>query len=63
MTRCTECDKPLLADEARECSDACFACERERAIGRLAWHVQQGRITAERVREMVAEATAVKGTK
>ena len=56
MTRCAECDLPLSADEVQECTDACFACERTRAIGRLAWHVQQGRITAARVRELVAEA-------
>lgn len=54
--RCHACDKPLTSDEARECFDSCFACERERHAGRLAYHIQQERITRARVIELIDEA-------
>jgi hypothetical protein len=49
MNKCSDCDKPLSAEEVRECTDICYECDVNDHIGRIAFHIQQGRILFEEV--------------
>ena len=56
MTKCMDCDKPLTQDEAKECMDSCFECDRSYLIGRLGHHMSEARVTFEEViRKLLSE--------
>ena len=56
MIKCMDCDKPLTNEEAKECSESCFECDRSYLIGRVAFHMREARITFEEViRKLIDE--------
>ncbi len=56
MTKCHACDKPLTANEVKECHDTCFECNILYTIGRLSHHMREARITFEEaIRKLIIE--------